>query len=104
MRQRSRHLLPPSAWLAGAVLLLWPVVRADYTNFESSQVHPIAYDAAAQRLLALNTPAASLDVFDVAPDGGLTPAGVIPVGLEPVSLALDGDRARGSRRRRWPER
>ena len=60
---------------------------AAYLNFESSQIHPIALNAAADRLLVLNTPDARLEVFDVASDGSLARSFSVPVGLEPVSLA-----------------
>ncbi|ANM31066.1 hypothetical protein ABI59_18020 [Acidobacteria bacterium Mor1] len=60
--------------------------HASYVNFEASQVHPIT--RAGNRLLVVNTPSASLDVFDVLPDGSLGALQTIPVGLEPVSVTL----------------
>src|SRR5213593_728225 len=62
-------------------------VRATYVNFESSQVHPIALTPSGARLVVVNTPDASLEVFGVAADGSLTRDSSIPVGLEPVSVA-----------------
>jgi len=60
----------------------------DFVNFELSQVHPIAYSAAAAQVYALDTPQARLSIFDVASDGSLTYATSVAVGLGPVSLAL----------------
>ena len=65
------------------VLLSAPTI-AGYVNFEVSHVHPI--DLAGDRLLAVNTPDALLEVFTVETDGSLTPEAARPVGLEPVSV------------------
>ncbi len=59
---------------------------AEYLNFESSHVHPIALTPSGSRLLAVNTPDSLLEVFAVATDGGLHPLDSIPVGLEPVTV------------------
>ena len=69
--------------LAGG--LLGPA-QAQYVNFESSQVHPIALTPSGKSLLVVNTPDALLEVFTVTPDGGLVPGPSIPVGLEPVGV------------------
>ena len=60
----------------------------DFRNYESSQVHPLALSASGARLFAVNTPEARLAIFDVAGDGSLTFVGDVPVGLDPVSLAV----------------
>jgi DNA-binding beta-propeller fold protein YncE len=60
--------------------------RADYVNFEAPHVHPIALTPSGGRLLAVNTPDATLEVFTVAADGSLQPQATIPVGLEPVTV------------------
>lgn len=62
-----------------------------YTNFESSQVHPIALTPLRARLLAVNTPDALLEVLAVAPNGDLAPLASIPVGLEPVTVVARSD-------------
>src|SRR2546425_6170554 len=67
-------------------LALCGPARAQYVNFESSQVHPIALTPSGGKLLVVNTPDALLEVFTVLPGGGLTPPVSIPVGLEPVSV------------------
>ncbi len=63
----------------------------NFKNFESPQVHPLALTPDGTRLLAVNSPNASLSVFQL---GGASPALVaeIPVGLEPVSVAARNDR------------
>ena len=73
-----------------AVLTLQPL-RATYTNFEVSQVHPIALTPSGARLLVVNTPDALLEVFAVAADGRLAPESSIPVGLEPVTVVARTD-------------
>jgi YVTN family beta-propeller protein len=61
----------------------------DFVNWESGQVHPIALSAAGDELYALNTPDARLAIFAVSPvDGSLSFAADVPVGIDPVSLAV----------------
>ncbi len=60
----------------------------DFVNFEAGHVHPIAFDPVASRLYAVNTPEARLSIFDVGADGAPVFAGDVPVGLDPVSLAI----------------
>jgi hypothetical protein len=74
-------------------LLLLPTIatHAGYTNFEVSHVDPLALTPSGDRLLALNTPDALLEVFDVQPDGSLGPSTAIPVGLEPVTVRARND-------------
>lgn len=63
---------------------------SDYKNFESPQVHPLALTPDGTRLLAVNTPDQRLSVFDLT---GELPKLVaeLPVGLEPVSVAVRND-------------
>ncbi|MEQ8803806.1 MAG: hypothetical protein RLP45_17360, partial [Haliea sp.] len=63
-----------------------PADAAGRTLFESGQVRPIALSADGNRLFVVNTPAHRLELFDIA-DGQLSPAGSVPVGLEPVAVA-----------------
>src|SRR5262245_5850061 len=75
--------------LVAVVLAAIPAVTAswaEYVNFESSQVHPVALTPSGGRLLAVNTPDALLERFIVSPTGELTPLTPIPVGLEPVTV------------------
>ncbi len=64
----------------------------DFVNFETNHVHPLALSPDGARLYALDTPGARVTVFAVGDDGSLTHVRSIPVGLEPVSLALHPDR------------
>lgn len=57
-----------------------------YTLFESGQVRPLAMSPDGKHLFALNTPDNRLEIFDVS-EQGLTAAGSVLVGLEPVAVA-----------------
>jgi DNA-binding beta-propeller fold protein YncE len=58
-----------------------------FTHFEARQTHSIALTPDGTRLLALNSPAASLSVFEVtAANAAPTRLAEIPVGLEPVAV------------------
>ncbi len=77
------------------ILVLASPARASFVNFESGHVRPLAYLASANLLFAVNTPDGRLAVFE-ASAGGLVPRVEIPVGLEPVAVAvreLPGNRA-----------
>jgi YVTN family beta-propeller protein len=59
----------------------------DLMHFESPHIHPLALTPDGSRLLAVNTPDARLEVFDVLPGAPyLRHAGSITVGVEPVSV------------------
>lgn len=58
-----------------------------FVAFESGQVRPLALSADGGRLFAVNTPDNRLEIFDVLP-GGLRHAASVPVGLEPVAVAV----------------
>src|SRR5262245_15888055 len=62
----------------------------DFLHFESGHVHPLAMTPDGSRLLAVNTADARLTVFSLT---GPAPARIaeIPVGLEPVSVAVRND-------------
>jgi DNA-binding beta-propeller fold protein YncE len=77
--------------LATSLLFLAGPLEAEYVNFESSHVHPIALTPSGGSLLVVNTPDALLEVFTVGADGSLTPRAAIPVGLEPVSVRARSD-------------
>lgn len=63
----------------------------NFKSFEAPQIHPLVLTPGGSRLLAVNTPAASLSVFRT---GSGMPAleKEIPVGLEPVSVAARDER------------
>ncbi|MEM7255947.1 MAG: hypothetical protein AAF404_01020, partial [Pseudomonadota bacterium] len=63
----------------------------NFVNFESGQVRPLALSTAGDLLYATNTPNATLDIFAV-DDNGIELQRRVPVGLEPVAVALrDGE-------------
>jgi YVTN family beta-propeller protein len=64
--------------------------KVDVTLFETVQVRPLAQSADGRRLYALNTPDGRLEVFDTQ-ENGLSHVASIPVGLEPVSVAVRND-------------
>jgi len=96
-----RHLFVVSAafvlgglWLTGRGGAPASKAQAPFTgfrNFESPQVHPLAITPDGTRLLAVNSPANRLSVFQL---GGGAPVltAEIPVGLEPVSVAARNNR------------
>ncbi|MDT7689824.1 MAG: hypothetical protein QOE46_2583 [Acidobacteriota bacterium] len=62
-----------------------------FRNFEGPQVHPLALTPDGKRLLAVNTPNGTLSVFQLS-SGVPVLTAEIPVGLEPVSVAVRNDR------------
>ncbi len=89
-----RRLAPPLAHLLLFTLLVTiPAARAaepDFLTFESGPVRPLALSPDGSLLFACNTPDGHLEIFAVG-DEGLTPAGSVPVGLEPVAVAARSD-------------
>jgi YVTN family beta-propeller protein len=77
-------------WL-GILLLAMPrLAGAGFVTFESGQVRPLALSSDGSRLYAVNTPDGRLEVFAV-DAGGLTHLQSVPVGLEPVAVAVRND-------------
>ena len=72
--------------LFAVVLAARPAAAGSFTTFESGQVRPLAQSPDGTRLFAVNTPDGRLEIFDV-DGGGLTHAGSVPVGVEPVAVA-----------------
>jgi len=76
-------------WVAALALAGWAsaAVAAPFTHFEARQTHSIALTPDGTRLLALNSPVATLSVFDVS-NPGAAPVLLteIPVGMEPVAV------------------
>jgi DNA-binding beta-propeller fold protein YncE len=58
-----------------------------FTAFESGQVRPLAITPDKKYLVAVNTPDAKLEIFKIKPSG-LDLRASVPVGLEPVSVAI----------------
>jgi DNA-binding beta-propeller fold protein YncE len=61
-----------------------------FVNWETPHVSPLALTPDGTQLLAVNTPAARLEIFDV-DDEGVHASGAVPVGLDPVSVRVRGD-------------
>ena len=61
-----------------------------FTTFETGQVRPLAFTANKKYLLATNTPDAKLEIFKVK-TSGLEHVASVPVGLEPVAVAVRGN-------------
>jgi len=78
-------------WVGWLLLCAATQLQAGYTNFEASHVHPIDLTPAGNRLLAVNTPDAMLEVFVVQTGGALAHQRSIPVGLEPVTVVARTD-------------
>ncbi len=72
----------------GAALLAAPALAQQaFTTFESGQVRPLALSADGTRLFAVNTPDNRLEILRVGA-GGIALEGSVPVGLEPVAVAV----------------
>jgi YVTN family beta-propeller protein len=70
------------------LILAARAAAGDFTHYESSHVHPIALSTGRDHLYAVNTPEARVAIFDVPVNGTPRFVGDVPVGLEPVSLAV----------------
>lgn len=62
-----------------------------FVTFESGQVRPLALSANGNTLFATNTPNGTLEILTVS-DQGLRHDYSVPVGMEPVAVALFGDK------------
>lgn len=60
-----------------------------FVNWETPHVSPLALSPNRQTLLAVNTPDARVEIFDVAASG-LRRVARVPVGLDPVSVRFNG--------------
>ncbi len=72
---------------AMALFALAAPASANFFTFESGQVRPLALSSDGSQLFAVNTPDNRLEIFDVV-GGVLTHAHSVPVGMEPVAVAL----------------
>src|ERR1041385_7023614 len=67
-----------------------PGFAKSFVTFETGQVRPLAVSPSGAKLFALNTPDGRLEIFDIQA-GGLSRAGSVPVGMEPIALAARSD-------------
>jgi YVTN family beta-propeller protein len=93
VRRRCSHAARTIGYVAlgAAVLALAAPARANFVTFESGQVRPLALAPDGSKLFAVNTPDDRLEIFAVDGSGGLTHTGSVPVGLEPVAVAVRAD-------------
>jgi DNA-binding beta-propeller fold protein YncE len=70
-----------------AAVVLARVAAGASPAFESDVVRPLALSPDGSRLFAVNTPDARLEILRVTA-GGLAPEASVPVGLEPVAVAV----------------
>ncbi len=64
--------------------------KSVYVNFESGHVRPLALSHDGNTLFAVNTPSNTIEIFDIT-DSGLKHAFTVPVGMEPVAVAVKSD-------------
>src|SRR5947207_15030967 len=91
-----RSLLPTAVvllvvifWLVGSSVTRVGFAQGappSFRNFEGQQIHPLALTPDGTRLLAVNTPNATLSVVQLV-SGSPVLTAEIPVGMEPVSVA-----------------
>jgi DNA-binding beta-propeller fold protein YncE len=75
--------------LCGALCLVTSnsaLAQVSFVAFESGHVRPITLSPDGLRLFVVNTPDNTLEIFNVTP-GGLSLAGSVSVGMEPVAIA-----------------
>ena len=75
----------PRSLLALLALTLAPAAQSTLVNWETPHVHPLELTPDGRRLLAVDTPAATLLVFDLS-CGTPRLERSVAVGLEPVSV------------------
>jgi len=96
-QKKLRHSLVGKCMLAASLLISAQTAvisnaeaGSSYSLFESGQVRPLAMSPSGKQLFALNTPDNRLEIFNISKDG-LTPAGSVVVGMEPVAVAARSD-------------
>jgi YVTN family beta-propeller protein len=100
---QPRHAASTLRALVSAVALTLPVMlpimsahaagsttSPEFYEFESGHVRPLAKSADGTKLYAVNTPNNTLDVFAIS-NGGLQLVSRVPVGMEPVAVAVRND-------------
>ncbi len=68
-----------------------PAAPPTFTTFESGQVRPLAQSPDGRHLFAVNTPDNSLEIYTIGVTGDLSHEFTVPVGLEPVAVATNGN-------------
>jgi len=88
---RAREPEPAERPAAAAAAVAPASPASSFTLFESGQVRPLAISPDNERLFAVNTPDNRLEVFRIKKKK-LVHTASIPVGLEPVAVAVRSDR------------
>ncbi|MGI9282220.1 MAG: YncE family protein [Endozoicomonas sp.] len=73
------------------VLLPASAAPPSFIAFESASVRPLAISENGQKLFVTNTPDNAVEVYDIDTNGSLAHSQSIPVGLEPVALAVQNN-------------
>ena len=60
---------------------------SNFVSFESGHVRPLAKSLDGKQLFVVNTPANSIEIFDIT-DSGLDHSATVAVGMEPVAIAV----------------
>ena len=74
------------------------IANPSYVGFESAAVRPIAFSADKQSIYITNIPNHSLDIYRYSNSGILSKQFSLPVGIEPVSVAVIGN---GNNEQAW---
>jgi DNA-binding beta-propeller fold protein YncE len=85
-----RRLASRCAALGAALAASVASAQPSFVAFESGSVRPLALSPDGTRLFAANTPAGTLELFQIGA-GGIALEASVPVGLEPVTVAARGD-------------
>ena len=90
--RRSR----PSCLLCSLLLAFMTITvtarGADFVPFESGPVRPMALSPGGETLFVVNTPDNHLEIYAVDDEGTLTHEASVPVGMEPVAVAVPNGR------------
>ncbi|TPH18185.1 hypothetical protein EPA86_03155 [Litorilituus lipolyticus] len=70
-----------------------PEPRAQFIGFESAPVRPIAKTADGNKLLVTNTSNNTIEIFAIEDNGQASHLQSVPVGIEPVAVAIHNDTA-----------
>ena len=87
----SEKVTPPT--VTPPVVTPPPTNNADYIGFESAPVRPIAQTDDGNVLMVTNTSNNSLEIYSINSSGTLLHQQSLPVGLEPVSVAVNDNKA-----------
>ena len=75
----------------GFTLLSAFAAPPSFIAFESASVRPMALSENGKKLFVTNTPDNVIEAYQINTDGSLSHDASIPVGMEPVALAVNGN-------------